>query len=164
MTKSRIGLVHTTLGHDQEDFLTGMKYKLPVLSPIDDNGKFIEETRQFASFDVLDNGNVAIVKSLDEHSCLIMEEAYKHKYPYDWRKKKPTILRATKQWFASVERFRQASLDAIKNVKWVPPQAENQITSMKVNRSNWCISCQRAWDVPIPVFYHVNSGKSLMNK
>ena len=95
MTKSRTWLVHTAPGHGQEDFLTGMKYKLLVLYPIDDNGKFTEETRQLAGLDVLGDGNVAIVKSLDEHSCLIMEEVYKHKYPYDWRTKKPTIFRAT---------------------------------------------------------------------
>ena len=80
-----------------------MKYKIQVLSPIDDNDKFIEETRQFVGLDVLGDGNVAIVKSLDEHSCLIMEEECKHKYPYDWRTKKPTIFRAIEQWFASVE-------------------------------------------------------------
>ena len=88
MTKSRTGLVHTAPGHGQEDFLTGMKYKLLVLYPIDDNGKFTKETGQLAGLDVLGDGNVAIVKSLDEHSCLIMEEVYKHKYPYDWRTKK----------------------------------------------------------------------------
>ena len=81
MTKSRTRLVHTTLGHGQEDFLIGMKYKLLVLYPIDDNGKFTKETRQLASLDVLGDGNVTIVKILDEQSCLIMEEAYKHKYP-----------------------------------------------------------------------------------
>ena len=114
--ESGIGLVHTTLGHGQEDFLIGMKYKLPILSPIDDNGKFTKETRQFINLDVLGDRNVAIVKSLDKHLCLIMEEVYKHKYPYDWRTKKLTIFRA-----ASVKGFRQAILDAIKNVKWVPP-------------------------------------------
>ena len=98
-----------------------MKYKLPVLSLVDDNGKFTEETRQFSCLDVLGDGNVAIVKSLDKHSCLIMEEAYKHKYSYDWRTKNCTIFRAMEQCFAIVERFRQAILDAIKNVKWVPP-------------------------------------------
>ena len=102
MMESRTGLVHTTLGHSQEYFLTGMKYKISVLSLVDDNDKFTEETRQFAGLDVLGDGNVAIVKKLDEHSCLIMEEAYKHKYPYDWRTKNPTIFRATKQWFNSI--------------------------------------------------------------
>ena len=128
MTESGTGLVHTTLVHGQEDFLNGMKYKLLVLSLLEDNGNFTNETRQFSGLDVLGDGNVAIVKSLDEHSCLIMEEVYKHKYPHDWRKKKPSIFRATKQWFSLVEGFRQAILDAIKNVKWVPPHAKNHIT------------------------------------
>ena len=74
MTESRTRLVHTGLGHGQEDFLTSIKYKLPTLSPVDDNGKFTEETRQFFGLDILGDGNVAIVKSLDEHSCLTMEE------------------------------------------------------------------------------------------
>ena len=87
MMESGIGLVHTASGHSQEDFLTDMKYDILVLSPIDDNDKFTEETRQFASLDVLGDGNVVIVKSLYEHSCLIMEEVYKHKYPYDRRTK-----------------------------------------------------------------------------
>ena len=95
MTKSRTGLVHTASGHGQEDFLTGMKYKLLVLYSIDDNDNFTEETGQLASLDALGDGNVAIVKSLDEHSCLIMEEVYKHKYPYDLKTKKPIIFRAT---------------------------------------------------------------------
>ena len=103
MMEFGIGLVHTAPCHSQEDFLTSMKYQIPVLSHVTDNDKFTKETRQFASLDVLGDGNVTIVKSLDEHSCLIKEEAYKHKYPYDWRTKKPTIFRATKQWFASVE-------------------------------------------------------------
>ena len=88
MTKSRTRLIHTTSGHGQEDFLTGMKYKLPISFPIDDNGKFTEGSGEFSGLDVLGDENVAIVKSLDEHSCLIMEEVYKHKYPYDWRTKK----------------------------------------------------------------------------
>ena len=86
-TESRTGLVHTAPCHGQEIFLTGMNYKLPISSHVDDNGKFTEESGDFSGLDVLGDENVAIVKSLDEHSCLIMEEAYKHKYPYNWRKK-----------------------------------------------------------------------------
>ena len=95
--ESRTRLVHTIVGHGQEDLLTGMKYKLPVLSPVDDNCKFTKEIRQFVGLDILGDGNVAIVKSLDKQSCLTMEEVYKHKYPYDWRKKMPTIFRAIEQ-------------------------------------------------------------------
>ncbi|KAF8401487.1 hypothetical protein HHK36_012427 [Tetracentron sinense] len=163
-TESGTGLVHTAPGHGQEDYATGLKYGLPILSPVDDNGKFSEEAGQFRGLDVLGDGNVAVVNYLDEQLSIIMEEPYKHKYPYDWRTKKPTIFRATEQWFASVEGFRQAAMDAIGQVTWIPEQAENRISAMTSSRSDWCISRQRTWGVPIPVFYHVHSKEPLMNE
>ncbi|KAK7264637.1 hypothetical protein RJT34_32246 [Clitoria ternatea] len=163
-TETGTGLVHTAPGHGQEDYVTGQKYGLPILSPVDDDGKFTEEAGQFSGLDVLGEGNTAVVKYLDEHLSLIMEESYEHKYPYDWRTKKPTIFRATEQWFASVEGFRHAAMDAIGHVKWVPPQAENRISAMTSSRSDWCISRQRTWGVPIPVFYHIQSREPLMNE
>ncbi len=163
-TESGTGLVHTAPGHGHDDFIVGQRYGLPILCPVDENGNFTEEAGQFAGLNVLKNANEAVVQALKDAGSLIKEESYQHKYPYDWRTKKPTIFRATEQWFASVEGFREAALDAIENVRWIPAQGKNRITPMVADRSDWCISRQRTWGVPIPVFYHKETGEFLMNE
>ncbi len=163
-TDSGTGLVHTAPGHGQEDYQVGQRYGLPLLSPVDDNGDFTEEAGQFAGLNVLGEGNSAVIQALADAGSLLKEEPYVHKYPYDWRTKKPTIFRATEQWFASVEGFRDAALAAIANVTWIPAQGENRITPMVAERSDWCISRQRSWGVPIPVFYDKETGEPLLNE
>ncbi|MGB5714910.1 MAG: isoleucine--tRNA ligase, partial [Waterburya sp.] len=168
-TESGTGLVHTAPGHGQEDYITGQKYGLPIFSPVDDGGRFTEEAGKFAGMQVVAKGNEkvsagnqAIIDALQEAGALLKHEEYAHKYPYDWRTGKPTIFRATEQWFASVEGFRDQALKAISDVTWIPSQGEKRITPMVSDRSDWCISRQRSWGVPIPVFYDQETNEELL--
>ena len=163
-TEAGTGLVHTAPGHGVDDFNTGRKYGLPVLCPVDEAGNLTAEAGPFAGTNVLKDANPAVISALEGTGLLLKQERYEHRYPYDWRTRKPTIFRATEQWFASVAGFREAALQAIAAVEWLPASGRNRIEAMVSERGDWCISRQRTWGVPIPVFYHRTTGEVLLNE
>jgi isoleucyl-tRNA synthetase len=154
------GAVHTAPGHGQDDYLVGRHYGLPVENPVGPDGRFLPGTEFFAGESV-HQANGHVIEVLRERGALVVSEKVRHSYPHCWRHKTPIIFRATPQWFISMDQaeLRETALAAIRKVQWVPQWGQARIEGMVAGRPDWCISRQRNWGVPIPLFVHTESGR-----
>lgn len=159
------GCVHTAPGHGQEDFETGRRYDLEIYNPVLDDGHFMESLPLFGGMHVFD-ANAAVVRHLQDTGMLLAHETIDHSYPHCWRCKEPIIFRATRQWFISIDQknLRNASLEEINRVTWIPAWGRERIFNMIHNRPDWCVSRQRIWGVPITVLTCRKCGEILKDK
>lgn len=163
------GLVHCAPGHGMDDYEACLTRGIPVFAPVDDEGKFTEKAmphdpKRLAGKAVLGEGNIAALEYVETCGQLLVQHRYEHKYPHDWRSKLPIIIRATEQWFADVADIRGGALRALEEVRFVPESGKKRLENFVKNRSEWCISRQRAWGVPIPALYHRTTGEAVLTK
>jgi isoleucyl-tRNA synthetase len=154
-TDSGTGCVHTAPAHGPDDYQVGLAYNLPLINPVMGNGCYTEEVPLFAGLSVL-KANDKLIEVLREHKTLLHEESLRHSYPHCWRHKTPMIFLATPQWFMAMDKngLRRAIAAQIEQVKWVPDSAKGRIANMIATRPDWCLSRQRAWGTPMPLFVH----------
>jgi len=161
------GCVHTAPGHGLEDWEVCSRYGIKTFSPLNSKGVWVKSV-EFDDEDLIGvpyyKGNDIVIEKLQSKGALIAVGDISHSYPHCWRCKNPVMYRATEQWFVKVDKFRSETLDAIKKVHWIPSSGEARISNMVESRSDWCISRQRAWGVPIPVFYCEKCGKPIVTK
>ncbi|XP_018427666.1 PREDICTED: isoleucine--tRNA ligase, mitochondrial isoform X1 [Nanorana parkeri] len=159
------GLVHTAPAHGIEDYSVASHHKLAVDCLVDEAGCYTSKAgADLENKAVLEDGNEAVIQMLLGSKNLLKEESFVHSYPYDWRTKKPVIFRASKQWFVSTANIKDKAQEVLKKVKFVPASATNRMLKMLEDRTYWCISRQRSWGVPIPVFYHKETREPLINR
>ncbi len=157
------GSVHTAPGHGLEDYEVGCRYGIEVFSPLDGRGIWTDAVQDKDLEGVpYYKGNKIVIEKLQNCGALLKAQDISHSYPHCWRCKNPVIYRATPQWFVKVDKFRDKALEAIKNVQWIPANGESRISNMVAGRTDWCISRQRAWGVPIPVFYCEDCGEVIV--